>query len=762
METEAVEADEAAAIKTESVEADEAVAIETESVEANEAVAIETESVEADVAAAMETESVKADEAEAIEAESAEADEAAAIETESAEADATPADEIIEESADDANSPDNIKSPDAMSSPTDADIMAELLGSEPDTDLPPGLPADLAEIFMDEAPEKPVEPPPNPLDVIDLDSQIEQLLRADMAASESFEVRDIDGLVQDKAIYDEENENMQWAAYGKLPGIKTAKLLSAGGPRGLAAMPAYQLAILAVLLIAAIMGIGFTAVMTARTIISRAADQARIAHYTPIVQPVNVSNTANVIYINETVELSGRRLTLSRMSAGSKGTIFYFNQVLDPERYAIILYDQNNTLYPRSFFDMYGATPGGTAAKFAGLNNDAVFLRLHIRDLFTGEAATFFYRFEQFPTFVNPVYFIDPVPVFESGGMELLIHHAEFDNSCSKIFYSFNSEGAAGEIRFGDYSERPFIQVTESIHILPAMTVNPAEARFDQFDMVLGMLNFAPVRNLHSSSLEITFNDLYYRYTLPRPYIDLQALFARRPEEQKIRVGGRQLVLEGMAMQGDFIVLVLHGEDTDGHRLETRVDATLTAETNDGLVILNGIGRASSIGSDVVFNIAPYRAQLSGVPLTQYNLNIYAVEYRIPRFTANLNLSNTRPNPERFVQSAERVIRESFLSRLAYKSNEINRNRIMGFSDELINDRSLMRLYAPVASDANPMYGVIISGGVLTEDLTYMAVVEEEWAAGEGAEMIHFRHTHQIIAERKGSGWEIVSDIIIH
>jgi hypothetical protein len=602
-------------------------------------------------------------------------------------------------------------------------------------------------------------------DMINLDDQIDQLLKADSQASENLDLQMMEGLVQDRSIYDgelsmDDEAGDSWAAYGKNKSVKTAELFSVK-PTGLAAVPFYQVCILAVFTLVFITGISFLTVSAAQIIIERREEQAFIAHYTPIVQPVGVANNANFIHINESGQIAGQRFTLSKISAGSTGTFVYFEETFDPSDYAIVLYDQTNLLLYRSHFDMAGEMTEGTVLRFDSVKTTSAFLNLLIQDLVTHESIKFFYRFEDLPTLVPEIYFLETIEVFKDGGMDFNIHSAVYDNASTSIFYTFNSEGGTGELRFGDYSDKPFMQVTESIYPLPAMTVNPTEARFDGQGLVLGKLTLAPVRNIRST-LEITFNDLFYHYPMDNKEVDMTTLFTRRPEEQKIRVGGNELILEGMAKQGDYIVLVLHGNDADGQRIETRINATLTVLTDDGLVVLHGVSRASREGCDLLFDTRPHRESLLGIPLSGYRLNIQSTAFRVPRFTVEMDLSNSRGIPDRRIGAAREFVLDAFYARLMYKSYELSRNEINGFDEDVLNDRALMRIYTPVGAAIRPMYAAHIIVDYITDDNKYIAIVEDEWIVGEGKDMTYMRHTHRIVAERVvGGTWVIISDEIM-
>jgi hypothetical protein len=370
-----------------------------------------------------------------------------------------------------------------------------------------------------------------------------------------------------------------------------------------------------------------------------------------------------------------------------------------------------------------------------------------------------YYRFEETPLFVPPVYFTEPIQLFEEES-GIFIHHALFDSASSQISYVIESDNISNELRFADHSAVPFIHATEGVHWLPAFTQTPAETRFDNHNIVLGKLNFSPVRSL-DSIIELTFTDVFYRYPLPFREIDLRALFSRRPEQQRIPAGKYQLVLEGMALQGNVVVLVLHGLDEDGRRLETRVDATLAVETETGRVVVDGECRSINIGADVLFDITEVREQLVGIPVAQYRVIIHAAEFRVPRVTVSLDLNEIHDIQGQRLTSATGLVREAFMTRLAYKAYRMTRDEIRGFSEEVLADRALMRRYNPAGSPELPRYGMNIVSGKITENGRYIALVEEEWIAGRGEEISYMYNLHQVEAEWGLGGWVIVSNVVL-
>ncbi|MCL2665916.1 MAG: hypothetical protein FWE82_09905 [Defluviitaleaceae bacterium] len=109
---------------------------------------------------------------------------------------------------------------------------------------------------------------------------------------------------------------------------------------------------------------------------------------------------------------------------------------------------------------------------------------------------------------------------------------------------------------------------------------------------------------------------------------------------------------------------------------------------------------------------------------------------------------------------AETSIREAFLTRLAFKSFEIDAGDIVGFDSSLLYDRVLMQNYDQEQYEAAPMYSAQVSAGIFDYG-RYLAVVEEEWVVIGENEIIHFKNTHQIVAQRVNGQYIITSDKII-
>lgn len=684
---------------------------------------------------------------------------------------------------------DNLPAPSTEVPGEEADVMSDLL-PEQDTDL--SL-EDLPEMdfmselnFMseiegfpekDEAPDPepaPLPPPVQDLPAIDMDAQIEQMLAMNDEADRMFNPRERNGLVRDFSVYDPEAEQEE-DSYGAGDGWETYSEGSISDKEALESSPddkkstlreriahlsMLKVAAIAAVVFIVIVGAGLAVVLVARAKYTRQETKTAISQYVPIEQPVDVANNTNYIFVNDTASLGGQSLTVRRISAGRTATCFYFNESFNPDEYEIMLYDQNNKLFHRYQHDYPYDPVKNTILKFDGLSNNTIFITLSLKNIETEESVSYYYRFQKALTFAAPVYMNETIPLTENdGGLNLSIEKAVFSNTGTEIFYSMHWELGTGEIRFGGAGNKPVIEVREGIDVLTSYTKQPAEFRFETSNTILGQFTFAPVKSLNAR-VEVVFKDLYYFYKIPPIDINIRKLFERGEDNtQTLYAGGRRLVLEGMDTQGDYVVLTLHGETLSGERLETRVEAELRVDTEDGEIVIPGECFSVTEGSDLLFDISKERTRLHGLPISRYKLDISTVQYSVPKISIPLDLKTYQSNAQPTSPAAS--VEDAFLTRLAYKSQTVIHEKITGFSEALLGNRALMRHYTPVTAAEPPRYAVKVINGFFTEPETYLAVVEEEWYVGSGDELTGFRRTHQITAEKQNNHWIIVDDKIV-
>jgi threonine dehydrogenase-like Zn-dependent dehydrogenase len=186
-------------------------------------------------------------------------------------------------------------------------------------------------------------------------------------------------------------------------------------------------------------------------------------------------------------------------------------------------------------------------------------------------------------------------------------------------------------------------------------------------------MDFSPVRSL-GGNLEIALDGLYRYYTVNR-VISAGSLLGTRGANVPIELSGNHTVfVEGMAFQGNYVVVPLHGIhfseelelefDEDGEEVaspaetvpkftETRVATAITAtlfgtDSNGQEQSLTGRAYYDFRGTDLIFDTRE-NADFMDIPHSRLQLRIETVAVRLPRLTLglSLNYASVLPSVER-------------------------------------------------------------------------------------------------------------------
>jgi hypothetical protein len=606
-------------------------------------------------------------------------------------------------------------------------------------------------------------------DASDLDAQLNALLQADQDADDDFEHMEVGPLVSSRSIYDSggiiDDGDGGALIYGKSDDtVFKGKKKKKKGERSLfAGLTVKRLLVASFIILFIAVGIGAGIFYISIAVAEQRVVVAAMSHFIPISMPQgNVANNANFIQINERITVGEQDMTLSHISAGYSGTYFYFSESFDPQEYIILLYDQARRLYVRQQFDLRHDPVLGTVMRFDPLLYDVSFLTLHIQNIETGEYGEFNYRLIGGITFGAPLFVNQPMSLLseEAAQNGLRISHAEFNNVESAIFYTFSGDFSGVGLRQREGSEGLFMQMRDNFGGLTILTQQQAAVQFPALDTTIGRATFGPLLSL-SSQIDLIFRDLYYVYPNPNIDIPLRHLSGRNQDDPHvIQVGAFNLKLEAMARQGNMLVLVLHSTNELGARVSTHLDASLYIDLGRGqsLTIPADIVNTAPLGTDVVFNLNPHVAALNNVHIDHYTLLFHYVEFGVPETIVTIDMARTAQQPSSRRETAVLAVEAAFMSRLAYMSGEIALNNIVGFAPELLRDEEIMEFFAPRSRYERPMYGVTVVAGDFYDNYTFLAVVESEWAVGQGESLQFIRTTHQVIARSHEGIWSVVSD----
>ncbi|MCL1842934.1 MAG: hypothetical protein FWF79_03910 [Defluviitaleaceae bacterium] len=594
---------------------------------------------------------------------------------------------------------------------------------------------------------------------LDLDRQLEMLLNADKVADDNWEERDVFASMPTKSVYDPEVDGMGTVSYVKGAFVKeedrkTKLFENISGGRMIATL------VVGILLIA----LGAVSVVLANFAVrEQRSYAAELSHFSPVALPRDVVNNANFVYMYEAIEVGGQRLTLVRVSVGHSGTIFYFEENFNPDDFYIMLFDQARNLYARTSFGINTPSDTGTVLVFDTLSLNTLFLVLHVQCKETHEYARFHYRFTSPPVFDAPVFITRPLTVMGEGNdaSGLMVRHATFDNTSTKIHFSFtpNLRGAGLRVNPREYAETPFVIVNDFYTAVNPLTYEDSIVFFDEFNMYLGAATFGPVFTLEGN-VEILFNDLTYFYPNPEIHVLPTDLFGNdQTRPLPVQTGAFTLNLEGMIQHGSTISLTLHGVDESGRRRATNLDITLRAITEEGYVDMPGIVRVhpDGYGTDVHFDMAPHGALLRDVYISQYSLVVAWVEYDVPQASVPIRVSPFFNMPGARRYAAEAAVYEAFIGLLAHKSGEISPEGIVGLSPQIHNSEVISGIFAPVETSQRPMFAATVSAGDMVSNYDFAGIVDVVWVAGEGEDIAYFSETFKVTARSNESIWSVVS-----
>jgi hypothetical protein len=608
----------------------------------------------------------------------------------------------------------------------------------------------------------------------ELDRQLNKMLDEDKKADADFEMMDASGLVQSTAIFDgsmeAEMKQVEWESYARkkerreraLPLLDTGLAPPRNLRERLTRMSVPAVLIIGLLIIAAVGGVGFGVIVLTTRMLATEAEKQTIAHFTPITQPLSVANNGNFIFLDHTVALNDESFTLLKISVGAEATMAFFGQQLDLEKYSFTLTDQNNNLYMRRSYGILPQDGKNTVLEFEPLRTNTVFITLTVHDNESGDETAFFYRFTETPRVVPPIYYNKPLPLItEENGLSLNVSRVVLSNTATEIFYDVNTDSGSA-IRFNTDEINSLLGLYQGVHLIPLLgSTTPSETQFEPFNTTVGKLTFAPVPYIDRKA-QLVFNNLYYSYDLSSRAVDSEKLFNYNDNApQTFVTGNHRLILEAMALQGTLLIMVAHAEDENGERVQAALNATVSVMINGETLTVAGNCYSGPEGSDIVFDLTDVYRSFAAIPLSEYKITIDAVEYLIPKLTVELDLTAGEALPERFIGSAEPFIETAFLRRLAYKSGLLEEASVRGFTDDIMADRTLARYYQPAGVTEMPKFNAEVVSGIISENNTFIGVVEEEWVVGSGVDLTRMHLKHRVICERYAGNWIITSDELI-
>ncbi len=623
-------------------------------------------------------------------------------------------------------------------------------------------PDDLEEAVINQAPNEPVEK-------VDYDAEIEELLRQDAET----EIKDVDyEYINDISVYDtirNDKEDVLAEIDNELNGEKQE-----GEDKKDEGLNIIYIALIGVLSILIIAVVILIFVMGSLNI--KGKNHKEVKEPDIIDVSSYKSNEANYIYLSQKGKLDDEEFELSKMLVDSKATLFYFKNKFDIQKYNIILSDNNNNLYGMDLSFIQNMSQdtenenGETILRFEPLDLNAKSIKLSLYNAQDGKRLDFEFDFNGILEETPVKYIFDENVESGNSDVKLNIDNAVFSSAGSTINYTIKSSGSGFSIvqDRGKHSESIILE--EGATNIKKLKKYPSMYSFDNGNTILGRMDFGSTESLNSK-IYFTFEDLFKSYSVNRD-IKVQSIYGTADKEPiSFDVGNYKIVIEGVGSYNDRIVLVMHGEDKNikydadnpnANRVEVRLDAQLVSQTASGMeIILDGSSQSAEYGTDMSFMINESNRDLIysfGANNLMVRVNSALIKTDDVKCEFDLRKAKTEDDKDR-VKASNDVI-DIFKGRLAYKSGEKSIEAVNGFSDKLMREGSILSEYEPAEITERAKYSAQIISSALMGDKFY-AVVQEVWTGVNVFKENHFSRTHKIVAQKGDYFWTIIEDNVI-
>lgn len=372
-----------------------------------------------------------------------------------------------------------------------------------------------------------------------------------------------------------------------------------------------------------------------------------------VVQNPTGLNNANFIFVSQ-ARGEVNEIFLSRMLIDSMATVFMFDRAINWNEFTVNLRDDRFREYGLAL-SFYGNMERDRLI-FEPIHTDARGLLLTMTHNPTGEFIQFPLEFGS-SIIVMPTMHIINRSFNQMGDTSFVITGGNFSPSGSSIFYTQHS--VINSLTFDN------ILLIHGATVLPAKSIMAFDLDHEG-NSVLGRVDFEALPSVAgNATLRFTnaFSSFYVNQGFP-----VGGLFRNTIDDQvQINIGGNTLVLERLGRRSRDFVMVLHGANPDGQRIETRIDAVLRVTDNLGMTH-NLYPRTFSgpMGTDLLFDIT----EALGVG-SAYVLYIEKAHFGGVDFDINISLDALVGSRMRFTDEIVVDLAVEYLMNMGYERTEI-------------------------------------------------------------------------------------------
>lgn len=484
---------------------------------------------------------------------------------------------------------------------------------------------------------------------------------------------------------------------------------------------------------------------------------------------------ANYIYVDNVQPYGEKELKLIKVLVDASATVFYFDGKLDMRNADFSLIDDSGNYYAldlNSIENVY-FNDNITQVYFEPLKTGVNALKLTVTGINSGNSAVFDCVFNKPVSVPMMAYLKDKAMLKEQNeDFSVKVNYLEYSGASSHIEYMIqNNDNEKFDVVQMVKNDGDYIELSEGTGTKLKIWDKPKYDTFDNDRITLGSMNFKPLDNI-AGKTEIKFNNLYKRYKVDMNIPAINISQGSDDEKENVyEFDHYKAVFEGLKGYEDAYFLVFHCEDKKlkaksaddySNRKEILLDAQLVFNSSNGMqVTLEGTCTAENYGTDMIF---PINDITSGIFKNMSREDLSVVIKNIYVKAEDMNII-VKPELLRFKKpyvrnQLEEVIKNAFNLRLDYKTGNVDKENVEGFSADVISDESLMKNYSPVSEAKDVKKSVQITA-LEYETMNCYAIVMETLKYEQQGKKCYFYRTHKISMKRVGNNWVIDWDKII-
>ena len=363
---------------------------------------------------------------------------------------------------------------------------------------------------------------------------------------------------------------------------------------------------------------------------------------TALSMPEKGANSANYIFLKKTRTLTDETYTLTKMSADSLSTVFYFDKPIDMHKFSARLLDYKDLEYAIDLHFVMSTGYTGSVLRFAPLNEDCGGFKLELSNPESGESVHFNYALDTTSPFAPARHLKEAIKHDTESGIAATIYSAAFASTGSHILFGLSSTDENVTFSITDDSFAELRQTAANVSRLSPPAI------YSLNGSIFGRLDFSALRSL-SGKAELKLGALTRTIRLNET-LSAEMLFNNTESDQihlSIENGRYVIVLERMFYKNDTAVLVGHCKDSSGKRIKTLLDVSVTVNTSSGIIIEDlGFAKAKTEGTDILFDLTDEKTFLKGVEPKDFSITINSASFDTEEIVVPFDLENMLQQPE--------------------------------------------------------------------------------------------------------------------